>query len=364
MAVIGPFPPDLSIFGGKIREWAEYCFESTVLEERTHWVSAANSVSSARNSVSSLWHTNNRPKGTHWVRSLELSEPPKTHWVRCLKPYCPKPYSARLEVKCWQITWPQPAKHVPLDSSWTFFLNQETTEQSKHVNIWRINVGCNFFQKNPFNSGAGNGCANFMDTWKKCLLSAGKPPVHKIPRFRGWGGILGLGVRGEVPILFLWARGFFWFFAYNWKLPAYPPFRNHYAIMGSQHPSPNVKTLCNFETQIWLEIIASRDAKSACWKVRGRHVERYSLASLGQILVRKDHITWWVFPAEINPSKFFCVMNTPSFAPSSQKWHFWNILTPWQNGHRANRFLEACYKTVRERRATAKLCNRPKIIPK
>ena len=25
------------------------------------------------------------------------------------------------------------------------------------------------------NSGAGNGCANFMDTWKKCLLSAGKP---------------------------------------------------------------------------------------------------------------------------------------------------------------------------------------------
>ena len=26
------------------------------------------------------------------------------------------------------------------------------------------------------NSGAGNGCANCMDTWKKCLLSAGKPP--------------------------------------------------------------------------------------------------------------------------------------------------------------------------------------------
>ena len=36
--------------------------------------------------------------------------------------------------------------------------------------------------------------------------------------------------------------------------------------MGSQHPSPNVKTLCNFETQIWLEIITSRDAKSACFK--------------------------------------------------------------------------------------------------
>ena len=36
--------------------------------------------------------------------------------------------------------------------------------------------------------------------------------------------------------------------------------------MGSQHPSPNVKTLCNFEPQIWPEIITSRDAKSACFK--------------------------------------------------------------------------------------------------
>ena len=44
----------------------------------------------------------------------------------------------------------------------------------------------------------------------KCALSAGKTHVHKIPRFRG-GGILGLGGEwgGGVPILFLWARGFF-----------------------------------------------------------------------------------------------------------------------------------------------------------
>ena len=35
---------------------------------------------------------------------------------------------------------------------------------------------------------------------------------------------------------------------------------------GSQHPSPNVKTLCNFETQIWLEIITSRDVKTARFK--------------------------------------------------------------------------------------------------
>ena len=81
-----------------IRKRAEYCFESTVSGTRTHWASlsfGANSVSSAKNSVSSRLHTNNRLKGTHWVRSLELSEPRKTHWVRCLKPYSPKPYSAR-----------------------------------------------------------------------------------------------------------------------------------------------------------------------------------------------------------------------------------------------------------------------------
>ena len=36
--------------------------------------------------------------------------------------------------------------------------------------------------------------------------------------------------------------------------------------MGSQHPSPDVKTLCNFEPLIWPEIITSRDAESACFK--------------------------------------------------------------------------------------------------
>ena len=37
-------------------------------------------------------------------------------------------------------------------------------------------------------------------------------------------------------------------------------------LMGSQRPSPNVKTLCNFEPQIWPEMITSRDVKSACFK--------------------------------------------------------------------------------------------------
>ena len=113
-------------------------------------------------------------------------------------------------------------------------------------------------------SGAGNGCVNFMDAWKmrsfrvpqkecgkrssitffrfrdafghfsvtfsdasvtffvtffaelllpdsfcgKVILSAGKTHVHKIPRFRR-GGYFGFWGGGGVPILFLWARGFF-----------------------------------------------------------------------------------------------------------------------------------------------------------
>ena len=48
----------------------------------------------------------------------------------------------------------------------------------------------------------------FYGRLEKCALSARKTHVHKIPRFRG-GGILGFGGGGEVPILFLWARGFF-----------------------------------------------------------------------------------------------------------------------------------------------------------
>ena len=39
-----------------------------------------------------------------------------------------------------------------------------------------------------------------------------------------------------------------------------------YCKIVSQHPSPNVKTLCNFEPRIWPEIITSREAESTCFK--------------------------------------------------------------------------------------------------
>ena len=66
-------------------------------------------------------------------------------------------------------------------------------------------------QKNPRvrkirvrNSGAGNGCANFMDTWKKCVLSAGKPMSIK---FRVLGGGFG-GGGGSADFIFMGARIF------------------------------------------------------------------------------------------------------------------------------------------------------------
>ena len=71
-----------------------------------------------------------------------------------------------------------------------------------HATLRRVVGSLN--QKNPRvrkirlrNSGAGNGCANFMGAWKMRSFCR-KTYVHKIPRFRG-GGILGLG--GGRPIL-------------------------------------------------------------------------------------------------------------------------------------------------------------------
>ena len=73
------------------------------------------------------------------------------------------------------------------------------------------------FQKNPRvrkicvrNSGAGNGCANFMDAWKNAFFLQEKPMSIKF-LVLGGGGLFGvLGGGGGVPILFFWARGFFW----------------------------------------------------------------------------------------------------------------------------------------------------------
>ena len=58
------------------------------------------------------------------------------------------------------------------------------------------------------NSGAGNGCANFMGAWKNALFLQEKPMSIKF-RVLGEGGYFGFFWGVEVPILFLWARGLF-----------------------------------------------------------------------------------------------------------------------------------------------------------
>ena len=56
------------------------------------------------------------------------------------------------------------------------------------------------------NSGAGDGCANFMDAWKNASVLQEKAMSIKFLVLGG--GILGFW-GGGVPILIFWARGFF-----------------------------------------------------------------------------------------------------------------------------------------------------------
>ena len=71
-------------------------------------------------------------------------------------------------------------------------------------------------QKNPRvrkifvrDSGAGNGCVNFMDAWKNAFFLQEKAMSIKFLVLGGGGDFGFWGVGGGVPILYLWARGFF-----------------------------------------------------------------------------------------------------------------------------------------------------------
>ena len=85
------------------------CSVHSTTYNSAHWASlsfTANSVSSAKNSVSSLWHTNNRLRGTHWALSLELGQGQKIHiLVNFAHFYCDPPRLAE-EAK------PSPAQKV------------------------------------------------------------------------------------------------------------------------------------------------------------------------------------------------------------------------------------------------------------
>ena len=57
------------------------------------------------------------------------------------------------------------------------------------------------------NSGAGNGCANFMDAWKKASVLQEKPMSIKFLVLGGGGGILGFW-GGSANFIFMGARIF------------------------------------------------------------------------------------------------------------------------------------------------------------
>ena len=95
--------------------------------------------------------------------------------------------------------------------------------------------------------------------------------------------------------------------------------------MGSQHPSPNVKTLCNFELQLWLEIITSHDAESICSKGSRMSCDVIILGIFAKFWPWKKHITWWMLPADIRLGLETCQRSASSgrvFKSSSSRHHY------------------------------------------
>ena len=58
--------------------------------------------------------------------------------------------------------------------------------------------------------------------------------------------------------------------------------------LGSQHPSPNVKTLCNVEPRSWPEIITSHDAESTCFNGSGTPCDATNVGIFWPIFGRKS----------------------------------------------------------------------------
>ena len=79
--------------------------------------------------------------------------------------------------------------------------------------------------------------------------------------------------------------------------------------MGSQHPSPNVKMFCNFEPQIWPEVITSRDAKCPWFEGLRTSCDVINLGVLGQILpgARSHHVM------DVDGCFLLIAMNSPMF---------------------------------------------------
>ena len=109
--------------------------------------------------------------------------------------------------------------------------------------------------------------------------------------------------------------------------------------MGSQHPSPNVKTVCNFGPNFWPEIITSHDAESTCFKGSRTSCE-----------VMIFGFFWAKFWPEKITSRDGCFLpiielQCQCLQNKSDSWAFFAVIhtVPNCNHNQILRFLGSCY---------------------
>ena len=126
----------------------------------------------------------------------------------------------------------------------------------KHPRVRKIRVR---------NSGAGNGCANFMDTWKMRSFCR-KTYVHEIPRFRG-GGILGLGGGGGSADFIFMGAGIFLnnyshYYKHSMSIPVFALPPSHILLIDalSQQLSLRASAISH---HVWTSIIGKPTHKPA-----------------------------------------------------------------------------------------------------
>ena len=114
------------------------------------------------------------------------------------------------------------------------------------------------------NSGAGNGCANFMGAWNKSVLSAGKTHAHKIPPFRG--GYFGFGGGGESADFIFMGAGIFLKVWLSWNFPIKAVFLRDFPSIPP--PPPRPPPICTFHILLsWnfqRKTVFLRDFPSIC----------------------------------------------------------------------------------------------------
>ena len=136
------------------KRWRKILFREYCFGEENSLSFMANSVSSAKDSVSSLWHTNNRMRGTHWVRSPELNEPQETRWESCFETVLPETVFSPCSESC--LGGP---RVVPTAASFFLGIFRSTAQVLKVDNPTTIHHG----HRIPF-------CSNFVLPAKRMVF--------------------------------------------------------------------------------------------------------------------------------------------------------------------------------------------------